>query len=82
MFLSIPLFIYAVWYGLANTPYALKSTEWLSVMSHIWLVYFYVSLALRENILRVVSAVLDVRWSWSELELAALSSGYRQAGMS
>ncbi len=55
VFIALPLLAYGVWYGVANTPFAFKSTEWLGVMSHMWLVYFYVSLALRENILRVVS---------------------------
>lgn len=64
MFIALPLFTYAVWYGVANTPFAFKSTEWLGVMSHMWLVYFYVSLALRENILRVVSAKPPASGCW------------------
>lgn len=41
--------------ALSATAYALKYSEWMMVIAHVWLLYYYVSLALRENILRVVS---------------------------
>ena len=54
--MAIPLIILGVnWLSL--TQYAWKYTEWMMVLAHVWLVYYYVSLALRENILRVVSVV-------------------------
>jgi hypothetical protein len=35
--------------------YTWRYTHWIHILTHIWLLYYYVSLALRENILRVVS---------------------------
>lgn len=37
-------------------------THWISVVSHIWLLYFYVSLALRENILLVNGSRIRGWW--------------------
>ena len=54
MFFLLPCICFGIKYGLAHTPYAFKYSEWISVLSHIWLLYYYVSLALRENILKVV----------------------------
>ena len=31
-----------------------KHTHWLNILTHVWLLYYYVSLALRTNILKVV----------------------------
>ncbi len=55
VFISIPVIISAVSY-LSQTSFAIKYTEWMMVLAHIWLMYYYISLALRENILRVVSS--------------------------
>ena len=54
VFFAIPCFSFLVKFGISNTAYAFKYTEWIGVLSHVWLLYFYVSLALRENILQVV----------------------------
>jgi hypothetical protein len=56
VFLAIPLLIVSVQYFLSDTYYAPKYTEWMMVLAHVWLMYYYVSLSLRENILRVVRA--------------------------
>jgi hypothetical protein len=32
-----------------------KHTHWINILTHVWLLYYYVSLALRTNILKVVS---------------------------
>ncbi len=31
-----------------------KHTHWVNILTHVWLLYYYVSLALRTNILKVV----------------------------
>ena len=33
-----------------------KHTHWVNILTHVWLLYYYVSLALRTNILKVVRA--------------------------
>ncbi len=32
-----------------------RYTHWIHILTHVWLLYYYVSLALRTNILKVVS---------------------------
>lgn len=39
-----------------------RTTHWVYIMTHIWLLYYYTSLALRENILRVNGSAIKPWW--------------------
>lgn len=41
--------------------YHLRFTGWIFTLTHLWLLYYYISLALRENILRMVRAAPRLR---------------------
>jgi hypothetical protein len=52
-FLFFPLvWILTSWY----LRHTWRYTHWIHILTHVWLLYYYVSLSLRENILKVVSA--------------------------
>jgi len=65
VFLLIPV----VW---AISNYFLKHlfeyTDWLSTVTHVWLLYYYVSLSLRENILKAVRRIAFPRPMASSLQ--------------
>jgi hypothetical protein len=48
-------------------------THWITVFGHIWLLYYYVSLALRENILRVNGSKIQSWWIIHHYISAAMS---------
>ena len=50
-FIIFPLIWIATYFYLRHTW---RYTHWIHILTHVWLLYYYVSLALRENILRVV----------------------------
>jgi hypothetical protein len=50
-FLIFPL-LWAL--NLTVLQHSWRYTDWIYALTHVWLLYFYVSLSLRENILRVV----------------------------
>lgn len=51
----------------------LKYTEWIEVVLHIWLLYFYVSPSLRENILRVNGSRILPWWIYHHYISAIMS---------
>lgn len=59
MFLIIPISWLLNIYVLSHR---LSYTHWITVMGHVWLLYYYVSLALRENILRVNGSRIMSWW--------------------
>ena len=51
------IFAGAVWaLTLTVLQFRFRYTGWIFTLTHLWLLYYYVSLALRENILRMVRA--------------------------
>lgn len=52
MFLVFPLLWALNWYYLRHM---FAYTHWITILTHVWLLYYYVSLSVRENILKVVS---------------------------
>lgn len=48
-------------------------THWITVFGHLWLLYYYVSLALRENILRVNGSKIQSWWIIHHYISAAMS---------
>ena len=51
VFVLIPLVWCVVTYYMV---YRVAYSHWVPIITHVWLLYYYVSLALRENILLVV----------------------------
>ena len=50
-----------------------RTTHWVYVITHIWLLYYYSSLALRENILRVNGSAIKPWWIYHHYVSAAAS---------
>lgn len=48
-------------------------TTWIYTLTHLWLLYYYVSLALRENILRVNGSSIRPWWLWHHYLSACMS---------
>lgn len=48
-------------------------TTWIYTLTHLWLLYYYVSLALRENILRVNGSSIRGWWLWHHYLSACMS---------
>lgn len=70
MFILIPLSWAANIYLLSDW---LSYTHWITVFGHIWLLYYYVTLALRENILRVNGSRIMSWWIVHHYISAAMS---------
>jgi hypothetical protein len=51
-FVIFPVIWAVTFYYLRHTW---RYTDWIYVLTHVWLLYYYISLALRENILKMVS---------------------------
>ena len=41
---------------------AWKYTHWIHILTHVWMLYYYVSLSLRENILKVNGSNIKDWW--------------------
>ncbi|KAA0158654.1 hypothetical protein FNF31_05301 [Cafeteria roenbergensis] len=70
LFILIPLSWAANIYLLSDW---LSYTHWITVFGHIWLLYYYVTLALRENILRVNGSRIMSWWIVHHYISAAMS---------
>lgn len=59
--------------------HAWRYTDWIYTLTHIWLLYYYISLSLRENILKVVrgsaGASEPLRWGCAMCAIAPPQNG-------
>lgn len=69
-FIVFPLIWAANFYYLKS---AFRYTDWIYVLTHIWLLYYYISLALRENILRMNGSRMRQWWITHHYVSAAMS---------
>lgn len=72
VFLLLPALWLAISYKLG--PFAaITHTQWIPTLSHVWLTYYYVSLALRENTLRANGSKIMNWWVYHHYISAFMS---------
>ena len=69
-FIIFPLIWIATY---AYLRHKFRYTHWIHVLTHIWTLYYYVSLSLRENILRVNGSNIKPWWIYHHYVSAVMS---------
>lgn len=64
----------AIWLGVyMYLRHRWRYTHWIHILTHVWLLYYYVSLSLRENILRVNGSNIRPWWIYHHYLSAFMS---------